>query len=91
MLAREADEYEATHVTSAAEVYGLMEDWAGERPDLPYAVLRKAVGGQFGMAPREAERRYPRLRRVHAEAQRRALNYEARRRRVPGEISQTGN
>ncbi len=53
--------YEQTPKTNAAEVYGLVQDWLIERPDLTASQIENALVRTYGLTNEQVRVRYPRI------------------------------
>ncbi|MGA2108908.1 MAG: hypothetical protein ABSH25_14835 [Syntrophorhabdales bacterium] len=67
-LRKQVEQYSKTPVTRASEVYGKLEDWVFDRPDVPYERMIEAVARFFAMHPDMFEHRFKRCRRVYEKA-----------------------
>jgi hypothetical protein len=80
-------------VPTDAKIYGELEDFTREKPELPYLVICKRVAANWDMSLAAFRRKYSRARRVHADARRDALQYQRLRagqaQRPPGPQGRT--
>jgi hypothetical protein len=85
LLETEVEDYRrsiAETPNPAAAVYGLLGEWAYERPDVPYRKMLAAVAAQFGMTAAQMAKGFRRSRKVFREARDLRRSYERARAKI---------